>query len=149
MLPWFQISHWPPQSHRPLQHTHAPQSLAWAPPRKCLTASGFSALGLHLYCYKILQAKKWEQKQRKELPENCSGASQRTLLRARASLKCSKRGCLRHHVLSVLCYRSKPLLCGTLTSHGAQQGSDQAAAMAPALSVNLPIMGMIPANPSD
>lgn len=39
----------------------------------------------------------------------------------------------------MLCYRSllQPLPCGTLTAPGAQQGSDQAAAMAPALLVSL------------
>lgn len=70
LLPWFQISHWPPQSHTALQCTRVPQSPVWAPPEKSLPASGFSRLGLHLYCCKILEAKTWKHKQGKELAEN-------------------------------------------------------------------------------
>lgn len=65
-LPWFQISHWPPQSRTSPRCTHVPENLVSPPPGKSWPASGFSGLGLHPCSCKILEAKTWAWGSREE-----------------------------------------------------------------------------------
>lgn len=150
MLPWFQISHWPPQSHRALHCTHAPKNPAWAPPEKSSPSSGSLGLGSHLYCCRILEAKMWKHKRGKELAESWQWACPKDTCQSN-SPSLAQHSCPSTHRLSSCAADASYSLClRTLGSQGSQglwPDNPALCLWTSATGIQTPWMGTIPATP--